>query len=345
MKGARAGKVAVRAAAESTLAPTAADLAAPSETAPSTALVRVARSLPSTRPRQRHGFAVARDGSAIFYRVHEPAAGSANRLPVIFCDGIGCDGYVWKYLETELTRDRTIVHWHYRGHGRTPMPRDPERVAIADCADDLVSVLDTVGIDRAILAGHSMGVQVCLETWRRARERVTALVMLCGSFGNPLRTFKGSRTLEDVLPLVRFAIHRVPRLVTAFWRRVLPTDLAYQIATLTEINGQLIRREDFFPYLEHMASVDVRLFVDMLTAMGRHSARELLPEIDVPSLIVTGDRDSFTPVALSEEMHRLIAGSQLLVVKDGSHTTPIEKPAEVNEAVAMFLRGLDQYDK
>ena len=42
---------------------------------------------------------------------------------------------------------------------------------------------------------------------------------------------------------MRFAIHRVPRLVTAFVRSVVPTDLAYQIATLTEINGALIRRD------------------------------------------------------------------------------------------------------
>ncbi|MSP59935.1 MAG: alpha/beta hydrolase [Myxococcales bacterium] len=295
---------------------------------------------PGRHPRQRQGFAVARDGSALFYRVHEPAEGVPQALPVVFNDGIGCDGYVWKYLEPELTQGRAIIHWHYRGHGRTPMPRDLDRVSIADSADDLVSVLDTVGVDRAVLAGHSMGVQVCLEAYRRAPERIAGFVLMCGSYGNPLRTFKGKRTLEDVLPAVRFAIHRIPRLVTAFWRNVIPTDLAYQIATRMEINGALIRREDFFPYLEHIASVDVRLFVDMLSAAGRHTAREILPTIAVPTFILAGDRDSFTPLSLSEEMHRLIPGSELMVVKDGSHTTPIEKPGEVCEAIAAFLRGI-----
>ncbi len=295
--------------------------------------------LVKVRPRRREGFAVGRDGTAIFYRVHEPEGASALP-PVAFTDGIGCDGYVWKYLEPELTRERTIVHWHYRGHGKSPIPRDPDRVTIADSADDLVRVLDAAGIDRAVLAGHSMGVQVCLEAWRRNRERVAALVLMCGSYGNPLRTFKGRRTLEDVLPLVRLGVHAVPRLVTAFFRTVVPTDFAYQLATKLEVNGALIRREDFFPYLEHIASVDVRLFVDMLAAAGRHTAREILPEIDVPTLIVAGDRDSFTPLALSEEMHQLIPGSEMLVVEDGSHTTPIEKPGEVTDAVAAFVRKL-----
>ena len=49
-------------------------------------------------------------------------------------DGIGCDGYVWKYLLPSLAKERAVVHWHYRGHGKTPLPRDPDRVSVADCA-------------------------------------------------------------------------------------------------------------------------------------------------------------------------------------------------------------------
>ena len=84
----------------------------------------------------RKGFAVGCDDTPIFYRVHGPA----NAPAVVFCDGIGCDGYVWKYLEAELAVIHRIVHWHYRGHGRTPMPRDPRRVDITDLADDLAAV-------------------------------------------------------------------------------------------------------------------------------------------------------------------------------------------------------------
>jgi pimeloyl-ACP methyl ester carboxylesterase len=291
------------------------------------------------RPQRREGFAVALDGAAIYYRVHQPPQ-PTGEIPVIFTDGIGCDGYVWKYLEPELARTRTIVHWHYRGHGKTPIPRDAERVSIADCSDDLTAILDATGIDRAVLAGHSMGVQVCLETFRRQRARVAGLILLCGSYGNPLRTFKGRRTLEDLLPFLRFGVHRIPRLVTAFWKNIIPTNLAYTLATLTEVNAELVRREDFFPYLQHIAHVDVRLFFDMLAAAGRHTAREILPEVDVPTQIIAGDRDGFTPMQLSEEMHEKIAGSRLHVVANGSHTAPIEKPGEVNEAIVEFLDAL-----
>src|SRR6266542_3531728 len=76
----------------------------------------------------RQGFAVGCDETPIFYRVRGPVDAQA----VAFCDGIGCDGYVWKYLEAALGSTHRIVQWHYRGHGRTPMPRNPRRVDITD---------------------------------------------------------------------------------------------------------------------------------------------------------------------------------------------------------------------
>jgi pimeloyl-ACP methyl ester carboxylesterase len=284
----------------------------------------------------RQGFAVGRDETPIYYRV----SGRADGPGVAFCDGIGCDGYVWKYLQRELEPHHRVVHWHYRGHGRTPPPRNLEHVDITDLADDLAAVLDAaVGDDaQVVLAGHSMGVQVCLEAYRRHPERVRGLILVCGAYGTPLRTFKGQRTLEQVLPIVKFAVNRIPGVVANVWARLVPTELAFQIATRFEINGELIRREDFFPYLEHMAKVDVRLFLEMLAAAGRHSARELLEQIEVPTLIVSGDRDGFTPAALSEEMHQKIRGSELFVVAGGSHTAPIERPAEVTERISEFLR-------
>jgi pimeloyl-ACP methyl ester carboxylesterase len=294
----------------------------------------------------RHGFAVGCDGTPIYFRVRGPA----DAPLVVLCDGIGCDGYVWKYLERELGHPRVgaehppvrLLHWHYRGHGRSAMPRDRRRVDIVDLADDLAAVIEAAGgAERpALLAGHSMGVQVCLEAFRRHRDRVGGLLLLCGSYGTPLRTFKGQRTLEQVLPYVRFLVNRIPGVVSSLWTRVIPTELAYQIAVRFELNGELIRRDDFFPYLEHMSRIDARLFLEMLAAAGRHSCKELLQHIDVPTLIVAGDRDGFTPPHLSREMHELIPGAELHVVAGGSHTAPIERPAEVAERVAAFLRKL-----
>jgi pimeloyl-ACP methyl ester carboxylesterase len=291
----------------------------------------------------REGYAVGLDGSPIFFRVFDgPAAnagapddGSAQTL--VLCDGIGCDGYVWKYLLPALWPRYRLVHWHYRGHGRTPEPRDRQRLGIPDLADDLAAVLTEVGAPQATLLGHSMGVQVCLETYRRHADRVTGLVLMCGSYGTPLRTFKGTSTLESALPWVSFAVGRMPKLTAALLRMAVPTRFAYALATRLEVNGDLLHIDDFMPYLEHIGRLDPTLFLGMLAHAGRHSARDLLPLIDVPTLIVGGERDGFTPAALSREMVEVIPDAELLMVPDGSHTAPLERPELVTQVVTRFL--------
>ena len=168
-----------------------------SGTAPSSALA------PGGGGRRRSGFAVGGDGTTLFYEVlgrPQPATS------ILLCDGLGCDGYVWKYLQWVLAEHYRILHFHYRGHGRTPLPADISRVSITDFAADALTVLDACETERVVLCGHSLGVQVALETWRAAPARVAGLILVCGSYGNPLQTFKGKDTLSDLLPLLRATV-------------------------------------------------------------------------------------------------------------------------------------------
>jgi pimeloyl-ACP methyl ester carboxylesterase len=280
------------------------------------------------------GYAVApSDGSPLFY---ESWGERGHATPVLLCDGIGCDGYVWRHLRHDLG-DRYGVHPHYRGHGRTAPPRDLARVTIEDLADDLACVLDDALIDRAVLIGHSMGVQVALETYRRHVERVAGLVLVCGAASHPLRTFRGSAALEEWLPTIQKWIHRVPGVINRVTRAVLPTRLAYEVASRLEIRRELIEPSDFMPYLEGMARVDARLFVAMLSSAGSHSAEDLLPRVMVPTLVVAAGRDGFTPPERSRAIAAAVPHAELLEIPDASHTAPIEHPDLVNLAVRDFL--------
>ncbi|MEM9491291.1 MAG: alpha/beta hydrolase, partial [Myxococcota bacterium] len=285
----------------------------------------------------RSGYALSSvDGSPIFYTLNgrEPPGETPT---VVLSDGIGCDGFVWKYLQPRLAGRGPVLHWHYRGHGRTPPPRDRDRVAIADLADDLRSLLDECQIDRAVLFGHSMGVQVSLETFRRHRDRVSGLVLVCGSPGQPLKTFHGSDRLEYLLPRLRGLVRSAPWLFNRLSRAVLPTRVSYAVAKVLEINGDLLAERDFMPYLRGLSRVESTLFFDMLSAANQHSARDLLGAVDVPTLIVAGGRDGMTPPALSREMHGAIPRAELLMIDDGSHTAPLERPEATGQAIEDFL--------
>jgi pimeloyl-ACP methyl ester carboxylesterase len=181
--------------------------------------------------------------------------------------------------------------------------------------------------------GHSMGVQISLEYHRRHPEQVLGLMLMCGSHGLPLDTFHDGTLLKRVFPTLLTAAEKYPNAMQLFWRIAVPSEFAYQVATHFEVNGKLIHRPDFEPYFRHLASLDVRLFLGMLRAASEHTAIDHLPHVNVPTLIIAGTNDTFTPYWLSEEMHGRIPGSEMLTVPGGTHAAPIEHP----ELIALRL--------
>lgn len=286
-----------------------------------------------TREGPPESFAEGSDGTRLWWR----ASGSGSPA-VLLTDGIACAGFVWKYLEPALSGSWRVVRWNYRGHGRSEQPRDPGRVAVADCAQDLLAVLDAAGERRAVLAGHSMGVQVVLEAHRLAPERVAALLLVCGSPGRILDAFHDSAALARAFPWARRLVEAFPGAARWAFRHLVPTELAYQLGKHFETNPRLVRREDLFPYLEDVAALDPQLFVRMLAAAAEHDATPHLARVDVPALIVAGENDSWTPFWLSRRMHRAVPGSELLVLPGGTHVGPIEHPELLALRVEKFLR-------
>jgi pimeloyl-ACP methyl ester carboxylesterase len=278
------------------------------------------------------GFAEAPDGT----RIHWSAVGTGSPA-LVCCDGIGCDGFAWKYLVRDFASRHRIIRWHYRGHGRSGIPEDPARVGFDDISADLEAVLSATKTSRAVLLGHSMGVQVALEHHRRRPEQVLGLALICGSHGLPLDTFHDSKALKILLPAMIAAAGKYPQAMTLIWRLASSGELAYQIATHFEVNGRLVRRDDFAPYFKHLAAMDPQLFLGMLKHASEHTAWDHLPQVNVPTLIVAGTADTFTPFWLSEEMRARIPGAELLTVPGGTHVAPIEHPELITLRLEKFL--------
>jgi pimeloyl-ACP methyl ester carboxylesterase len=262
----------------------------------------------------------------------------------VLCDGIVCDGYIYKYLWDDLAPLTRVAHWNYRGHGRSALPAEPDRIKVEDHAADLDAIRRRIGDPPVVLIGHSFGTQVALEAYRLRPERIVALILLCGSFGRVTYTFKGSDMLASVLPnLISFA-ERHPRWARAIWSRF-PVRFGLDLARLTgDVNLSQVRPEDLEPYFRHAAHVDFEMFLRMLREAGEHSAEDLLPEVQVPVLVLAGDRDSFTPAGVSEVMAQLLPRGEFSLISGGTHVLPLENRAAVLERISAFLdRVLVEY--
>ncbi len=283
--------------------------------------------------RFRQDFLVVPDGTSLYFQLW-----GEGEPTIVLCDGLGCDGFAWKYLLSDLRGSHRVLRWHYRGHGRSGVPDDANRIGMPYNCEDLAQLMDAAGISNAVIFGHSMGVQVALEFHRRHRNRVLALVLICGSYGNPLDTVHDAPMLKTTFPVLRGLVERFPIFAARLIGVVLKTEVAMKLLISMELNHQMLHRTDIVPYFDHLAQMDPRVFVRTLDSLAEHSAWDHLSRVDVPTLIISGEKDRFTPSWLSHRMAESVPGAQFMIVPQGSHTAPLEQPELIWRKVERFLR-------
>ena len=287
----------------------------------------------ASTPPTRQGFAVSDDGLQLFWRMvgqGEPA--------LVCCNGIGVSTFFWEYLVERFSPERAVVLWDYRGHGSSSDVGPAQRVDMDQLARDLGAVVRALGLDRPVLFGHSMGTQVILERYRQQPDEVGALVSILGTPGYPLDTFNDYRFSRQGFDVALQLFDWFPRLMDAVGKLVVAMPAAFDLAgRLKMVDGRQLSRHDLAQYLDHLTAVGFPFFFRMARQMGEHSARDLLPHVGCPALIVAAEYDSFTPPRLAREMANRIEDSRLVWLKGASHAGIVEQPEVINTAVEGFL--------
>ncbi len=176
--------------------------------------------------------------------------------------------------------------------------------------------------ERFALAGHSMGGRVALELWRRAPARITALGLLnTGAF--PRRP----EEIESRGRLVKIALSQGMAALAAEW---LPPMMARSATRDRRLIMQRLTR-----MVENQTPASFAAQVQAL--LDRPDAEPLLPTIRVPTLLLCGSEDTWSPLAQHAYMQRMIEGSILVEVADAGHMAPIEQPLAVAEALREHL--------
>jgi pimeloyl-ACP methyl ester carboxylesterase len=273
--------------------------------------------------------------------------GKDDAPTVVLCAGFVCPDTYWKYLVPALCDSHRVLVWNYRGIGVSELPRPPgfHAYAIADedltieaNARDLEIVMHDAGIERATLIGHSMGVQVVLEAYRRYPNRVDAMVCIAGPYRTPLRTFYRTDLSARLMPIALPLLHALPRVTLLGWRALLRNPFTYPAGVhIARAIGPRASREDMEGYFEHLSMLDPLIAAKMVRGMHAHSAEDVLAKIDVPVLILHGTADPFTPLSIAQEMAAEIPNAKLVVYEGGAHTLPIEYHEEIGAEVNAFL--------
>ncbi len=144
------------------------------------------------------------DGTDIAYHVVGEGA------PVLLANGLGGSWKAWTHQITYFQDRCRFVSWDYRGLYRSGPPADADALTVEDQVDDALAVLDAEGVEQTAILGWSMGVQVALELYRRAPDRVKALVLINGVAGRPWETAFNVPQLGALIPAILGAVRTLP---------------------------------------------------------------------------------------------------------------------------------------
>jgi pimeloyl-ACP methyl ester carboxylesterase len=259
---------------------------------------------------------------AIFAHAPEsPAMTSSYKTDeaLVLVPGLVCDAYVWQQQVDALGSYRVV----------------PRVTLVADHAlcDDLGAMADNL-LARAppkfALAGHSMGGRVAMEVYARAPERVTRLALLdTGSDSLPAGE-PGEREKAGRLRLLDIAQREGMLAMGMEWARNMVHPRRLADASLMDSIHRMIARA---PLAQFEAQIHALL--------RRPDRLPLLAQIVVPTLVLCGHDDRWSPPSQHVEMARHIQGCVYVDVPDCGHMCTLEQPAAVTRALSDWL-GLEK---
>ncbi len=245
---------------------------------------------------------------AIFCAIHGRRADAPKALLI---HGAGGSHLSFPAAWRRLTSIGAILP-NLPGHGSSP---GQGRDSIKEYALDMLAMLDALGIESAVIIGHSMGGAIAQQIAIEDSQRALALVLVCTGGRLPVNPALIAGIASDTESTLE-------NLSRWMWPRDAP---AAAIAATKAI----------------MRETPPTVFQRDLSACSRFDLVSQLPDIIAPALVLAGEKDKMTPVALSREVHAGIAGSHLRILPGSGHMLQLEQPAETARIIDAWLANLN----
>lgn len=248
----------------------------------------------------------------------------AGDSAVLLLHGFLFSRAMWRGQTEALGREHRVVAPDLRGHGRTTVVAEGS-ATMDEMARDAAALLDELGVERVVLGGLSMGGYVAFAFYRLFRERVRALIL--ADTRAEADTEEGRRAREEMR---RVALESgMEAIADSMTQKLLaPASFASQPETVAFVREMILQT----PPAGAAAA--------LRGMAARDDQTSLLPDIEVPALVLVGSEDTITPLPSSEAMTRAIPGARLEVIEGAGHASNIERPAEFNRALAEFLKDV-----
>jgi len=242
--------------------------------------------------------------------------------PLLLIAGLGSDSSSWgSVLKPFSARFQTIV-FDNRGSGRSSLMKKP--YTIRRLADDVITLLDYLGIKRVHVLGHSMGGYIAQELAINYPGRINKLVLESTSFVSSKRNnllFKGF--LKRLRPDTDYE---------AWLRAWLPWLFSPKTLKNKKFMEMFIKLAGQYPYRQTAEG-----FSGQVRAIASFDARERVKKIRAKTLIIEGEKDRLIVPREAKRLAEKIAGSEFCLLKNTGHSLHVESPKLFAKTVLRFL--------
>ena len=250
-------------------------------------------------------------------RIAYTRAGSGPSLVMVH--GAPADSRSWQWMVSDLSSDHTVVAWDVPGFGQSSDIDDTWRAA--HFADALAAFIAALGLERPHVVGHSFGTMVALSLVERRPALPGSLVLIGGYAGwaGSLHSAEVARRLEMFLAMAELGDAFDPKSFPGLFTDLIPVDRDAELVAMM--------RENIRP-----ATIRAAGYTGAETDL-----RPVLHAVGVPTLILHGEADARSPLAIAEALHATIPTSRLVVLPKLGHACLAEDPRGVAASIRRFV--------
>jgi 3-oxoadipate enol-lactonase len=267
----------------------------------------------------------------------------SDGLPLLITNGLGTIPQAWPGLVGEDSGYRACT-WYHRGTFGSERPADASRVRVEDHVEDAVAVLDAMGLERALVAGWSIGVNIGFELAQRHPDRVAGLMAVAGVPGGTFHTMGAPwRIPRRLRHPIATQVARTGRLVgpalTWLAPKVPVDERTTWLLTHSGFMRPQARPEILVPMLREFLVQDWGWYMHLALAASRHRLMDL-SFLECPVTLVAGRHDLLTSMHDVIDAAERIPHAQITVLP-GSHFLPMEYPELVSAALGELAKRCD----
>jgi len=274
------------------------------------------------------------DGASIYYEFR------GEGEVVVLCYGIACLFNHWNFQIQKFSQSHQTLVYDYRAHHKTPPPTDIKNLTIEAIAKDLIAILDHHKIKKVDLVAHSFGSQVVFWVYKLRPDLVKKIVLINGLFRNPFELTIGKEKILKSLDSFENLYEKSPSVYDKMWTKGAQNPILVLLSSLFGgFNLAKTRMKDVEIYFRGVSGLKLSHFLILFRDMVQTNHLKLLEDIDCPTLIMCGSKDSLTPVEDQKMMDSKIKNSKLVTIPYGSHCVQLDFPEMVNLQIEKFIEN------